>query len=188
VSHKDGDTKHAQDYRDDFNHFDAPLLLVRLIADPVFTPASSGPEKDHRSSYRGLSARWWAVRGSKPEAEPAAAGDTSPVAKPLVFHDALALNSTRRLRSAGFPFGFGMPAEPLTQPFILALFGRGLRRLPHKSGGPPPLKPSLNVQGDDTHNNSSDSTPNHRQFPGVVRMTMGATVFRKRIELIFRRC
>jgi hypothetical protein len=52
---------------------------------------------------------------------------------------ALALNSTRRLRSAGFHFGFGMPAEPLTQPFILALFGRGLRRLPHKSGGPPPL-------------------------------------------------
>jgi hypothetical protein len=87
VSHKDGDTKHAQDYRDDFNHFDAPLLLVRLIADPVFMPASSGPENDHRSSYGGLSARWWAVRGSKPEAEPAAAGDTSPAAKPLVFHD-----------------------------------------------------------------------------------------------------
>jgi hypothetical protein len=44
VSHKDRDTKHAQDYRDDFNHFDAPLLLVRVIADPVFMPASSGPK------------------------------------------------------------------------------------------------------------------------------------------------
>jgi hypothetical protein len=45
VSHKDGNTKHAQDYRDDFNHFDAPLLLVRLIADPVFSifRAGKGP-------------------------------------------------------------------------------------------------------------------------------------------------
>jgi hypothetical protein len=64
VSQKDGDTKHAQDYRDGFNHLDAPLLLVRVKADPVFMPASSGPENDHRSSYRGQSARWWAVRGS----------------------------------------------------------------------------------------------------------------------------
>jgi hypothetical protein len=44
MSHKDGDTKQTQDDRDHFNHFDAPLLLLRLVADPVFMPASSGPE------------------------------------------------------------------------------------------------------------------------------------------------
>jgi hypothetical protein len=27
VSHKDGDAKHAQDYRDHFNHFDAPATV-----------------------------------------------------------------------------------------------------------------------------------------------------------------
>ena len=31
MSYKDGDANHAQDYRNHFNHFDAPLLLVRLI-------------------------------------------------------------------------------------------------------------------------------------------------------------
>jgi hypothetical protein len=65
-------------------------------------------------------------------------------------------------------------------------------RRPGKSSGPPPFAPSLNVQGDDTHNNSKvfgDSTPSiAKQLPEVVRMAMGTTVFRIRIELIFRRC
>jgi hypothetical protein len=39
--------------------------------------------------------------------------------------------------------------------FILALFERGLRRLPHKSGGPPPLEPSFKVQRDRTHRRNS---------------------------------
>jgi hypothetical protein len=41
---KDGDAKHTQDYRNHFNHFDAPLLLVHVMADPGFMPASSGLE------------------------------------------------------------------------------------------------------------------------------------------------
>jgi hypothetical protein len=44
MSYKDGDAKHTYDYRDHFNHLDAPLLTVRLMADPGFMPASSGPE------------------------------------------------------------------------------------------------------------------------------------------------
>lgn len=86
--------------------------------------------------------------------------------------------------AAGFPFGFG----PSTQPSILPLFGRGLQRLPHKSGGPPPLEPSFNVLGNRTHKpklrDLGDSTIT-RSFPDPPRMTMGASVFRKRLELIF---
>jgi hypothetical protein len=68
-----------------------------------------------------------------------------------------------------------------------------------KSGGPPLFVPSLKVQvqGDDTHNGMilittpgfDDLTPSiAKQLPGVVRMAMGTSVFRIRIELIFRRC
>jgi hypothetical protein len=64
-------------------------------------------------------------------------------------------------------------------------------RRPGKSRGPPPFAPSLNVQGDDTHNGSGfwDLTPSiAKQLPKVVRMAVGTTVFRIRIDLIFRRC
>jgi hypothetical protein len=44
MSQEDESAKQTQDYRDHFNHFDAPLLLLRPIADPGFMPASSGPE------------------------------------------------------------------------------------------------------------------------------------------------
>jgi hypothetical protein len=46
MSCKDGCAKQPQDYRDHFDHFDAPgyTLLVCVIGDPGFTPASSGPE------------------------------------------------------------------------------------------------------------------------------------------------
>jgi len=44
MSYEDGNAKQTQDNRDCFNHFDAPLLLVRVVADPGFMPASSGPE------------------------------------------------------------------------------------------------------------------------------------------------
>jgi hypothetical protein len=73
---------------------------------------------------------------------------------------------------------------------MLALLGRGFWRLPRKSCGPPLFAPSLNVKGDDTHNNSGFSvTPSiAKQLPGPVRMAMGTSVFRIRIELIFRRC
>jgi hypothetical protein len=40
VSYKDGDAKQPHDYRDCFNHLTHPLLLVRLLADPGFMPAS----------------------------------------------------------------------------------------------------------------------------------------------------
>ena len=63
-------------------------------------------------------------------------------------------------------------------------------RRPRKSSGPPPFAPSLNVQRDDTHGNSGfcGLTPFNRQLPEVVRIAMGATVFRIRTKLIFRRC
>jgi hypothetical protein len=42
--------------------------------------------------------------------------------------------------------------------FSFALVGRGdLLALPGKSSGPPPFAPSLNVDGDDAHNNSGFS-------------------------------
>jgi hypothetical protein len=44
VSNKDGGAKKTQDYSDNFNHYDAPFILLRLTADSGFMPASSGPE------------------------------------------------------------------------------------------------------------------------------------------------
>jgi hypothetical protein len=35
VSNKDGGAKQTQNYRDNFNHYDAPLVLLHLIADPT---------------------------------------------------------------------------------------------------------------------------------------------------------
>ena len=92
--------------------------------------------------------------------------------------------------NAGGPAPDGGRAELLTLLFMLALLGRGFWRLPRKSGGPPLFAPSLKVKGDDTHNNSGFSVISSiaRQLPKVMRMAMGTTVFRIRIELIFRRC
>jgi hypothetical protein len=58
MSYKDGGAKQTQDDRDHFDHFDAPgdTLLVRVIGDPGFRPASSGPEKWFRSDSRSKSA------------------------------------------------------------------------------------------------------------------------------------
>jgi hypothetical protein len=44
MSYKDGSAKQTEDYCDRFNHLDAPLLLVRLLADPGFRPASRSRE------------------------------------------------------------------------------------------------------------------------------------------------
>ena len=44
MSDKDGDAKHTKDYGNHFNHFDGPLLSVRVKADPGFMLAYSGPE------------------------------------------------------------------------------------------------------------------------------------------------
>ena len=65
--------------------------------------------------------------------------------------------NARRLNPAGFPFSFAGREGVLTLLFMLALLGRGFWRLPCKSGGPPLFAPSLNVQGDDTHNSSGFS-------------------------------
>jgi hypothetical protein len=56
---------------------------------------------------------------------------------------------------AGFSFAFAGRAEPLI--LLFPLLRRGFWRLPRKSGGPPLFAPSLNVQGDDTHNHSGFS-------------------------------
>jgi len=59
-----------------------------------------------------------------------------------------------RFNPACFSFGFG----GLLLLLLLRLaLGRRWRSRPTKSGGPPPLEPSLKVQGDDTHNNSGFS-------------------------------
>jgi hypothetical protein len=92
----------------------------------------------------------------------------------------------------GFFFALVGPGDLLALP-LRPLVSRCDRfRRPGKSSGPPPFAPSLNVQGNDTHNNSGffgDLTPSiAKQLPKVVRMAMGTTVFRIRIELIFRRC
>jgi hypothetical protein len=91
----------------------------------------------------------------------------------------------------GFFFALVGPGDLLALP-LRSLVSRCDRfRRPGKSSGPPPFAPSLNVQGDDTHKNSGffgDLTPSSaKQLPRVVRMAMGTTVFRIRIELIFRR-
>jgi hypothetical protein len=52
MRNKDDDAKQTQDYRDYFNHFDAPLLLVRVATDAGFMPASSGPKFGHSIKNR----------------------------------------------------------------------------------------------------------------------------------------
>jgi len=84
-------------------------------------------------------------------------------------HTARADSQARRLSPAGFPFRFGGRAELLTLLFMVALFGRGFWRLPRKSGGPPLFAPSLNVQGEDTHNNSGFSVIRRPQSPTASR-------------------
>jgi hypothetical protein len=46
MSYKDDGAKQTQNDRDHLNHFDAPgyTLPMRVIGDPGFRPASSGPE------------------------------------------------------------------------------------------------------------------------------------------------
>jgi hypothetical protein len=59
---------------------------------------------------------------------------------------------------------------------FLRLALRSWRSRSTKSGGPAPLTSSLNVQGDDTHNNSRFDASIVKQFPEVVRMGVGTTV------------
>jgi hypothetical protein len=71
------------------------------------------------------------------------------------------------------------------------LFRRHRRDRPSKSGDPPLFAPALKVQRDDTHNDSMFAVIDAsiaKHLPGAVRMAMGASVFRIRIDLIFRRC
>ena len=42
MSYKDSYAKHTKNYGNHFKHFDGPLLLVRVKADPGFMLASSG--------------------------------------------------------------------------------------------------------------------------------------------------
>ena len=46
MSYKDGGAKQSQDYRDRFGHLTHPatILLLRVVGDPGFRMASSGPE------------------------------------------------------------------------------------------------------------------------------------------------
>jgi hypothetical protein len=44
MSYKDGSAKQTKDHCNRFNHLDAPLLSVRVLANPGFGSASSGPE------------------------------------------------------------------------------------------------------------------------------------------------
>jgi hypothetical protein len=45
MSYKDGGAKQSQDYRDGFDHLMHPAtLLLRVVGDPGFRMASSGPE------------------------------------------------------------------------------------------------------------------------------------------------
>ena len=59
----------------------------------------------------------------------------------------------RRFNPAGFSFGFGGFGKLLL--LLRLALGRRWRSRPTKSGGPPPLEPSLKVQGDIAHNQSS---------------------------------
>ena len=52
MSYKDDRAKQTEDYRDRFNHVDAPSLIVRLAADPGFMPASSGRENGFMQTIR----------------------------------------------------------------------------------------------------------------------------------------
>jgi hypothetical protein len=56
MSYKDGSAKQTKDHCNRFNHLDAPLLSVRVLANPGFGSASSGPEN-------GFVWRRWAVVG-----------------------------------------------------------------------------------------------------------------------------
>jgi hypothetical protein len=58
----------------------------------------------------------------------------------------------RRFNPAGFPFGFGGFGKLL---LLRLASGRHKRSRSTKSGGPPPLEPSLKIQGDIAHYQSS---------------------------------
>ena len=66
-------------------------------------------------------------------------------------------SQVRRAGLAAFSFRLWRARRAVTLLFMLALLGRGFWRLPRKSGGPPLFAPSLQVQGDDTHNDSGCS-------------------------------
>ena len=94
----------------------------------------------------------------------------------------------RRLNPASFSFPFAGRGR-LTLRFKPMLLVRGGFHRPGKSGGPPLFEPSLKVKRDDAHNNYGFSVIRlTKQLPEAVRMAMGTSVFRIRIELIFRRC
>jgi hypothetical protein len=98
----------------------------------------------------------------------------------------------RRFTPAGFSFALVRPGDLLALPLRQLISRCDRFRRPGKSSGPPPFAPSLNVQGHVTHNDSGvfdDLTPSiAKQLPEVVGTAVGTTVFRIRIELIFRRC
>ena len=64
---------------------------------------------------------------------------------------------TRRLNPVGFSFALVGPGDLLALPVRPRVSRCDRFRRPGKSSGPPPVAPSLNVQGDDTHNNSGFS-------------------------------
>jgi hypothetical protein len=61
----------------------------------------------------------------------------------------------RRLIPVGFSFALAGRARQLILPFKLMLLGRGRRIRSQESGGPPPFEPSLKVEGDTAHNQTS---------------------------------
>jgi hypothetical protein len=118
VRYKDDDTKPSQDYRDHLNHFDALLLLVRVVGDPGFMPASSGPKMV--SPGRPIKPATADLRAPAPETGPRMCGERSGTSIPRSYHRC----RPQALRSgpAGFPSGFGGRAELLTLLFMLVLF------------------------------------------------------------------
>jgi hypothetical protein len=108
MSYKDDDAKQTQYYRDQFTHFYAPLLLVRLLDDPGFVPTSRGRKMVSPDVRSGKRRR---ARGLRSRAHPAAGADLKPA------------GLTTRV---SYCFGLARRVQLLIPPFKL-MFRRGRR-------------------------------------------------------------
>jgi len=136
MSYKDDDAKQTQYYRDQFTHFYAPLLFVRLLDDPGFVPTSRDRKMVSPDVRSGKRRR---ARGLRSRAHPAVGADLKP----------------RWLdHPVSYCFSLARRVQLLILPFQLT-FRRGRRIRSGESGGPPLFEPSLKVERDTAHHQNS---------------------------------
>jgi hypothetical protein len=122
----------------------AQLLGIQMYLNPC---GVTFPKRRRRSVGK-RNRQWIAAHARRLVADIRAQGFGSALTLPLKV-------SSRRFMPVGFPFALVGPGDLLALPLRLSRCDRFRRS--GKSSGPPPFAPSLNVQGDDAHNNSGFS-------------------------------